>query len=93
MNQFDTLCMNKASCDMFVRNMDWPDDCASKIGVRLQVITLSETKYQNITETIRVETIRYPDTQQETQQEEATAEGVTPTEDGDPVDEQIPSEN
>ena len=46
---------------MFVRNMDWPEDCAAKIGVRLEVITISETKYKNITETIRVETIKYPD--------------------------------
>lgn len=57
MNQFDQRCLGNTSCDMFVRNMDWPDECAEKIGVRLEMIIISETKYKNVTELIEVESI------------------------------------
>lgn len=57
MSQFDNQCLDKDSCDIFVRNMDWPEECAEKIGVRLEMIVISETKYKNVTELIEVETV------------------------------------
>lgn len=45
---------------MFVRNQDWPEECAEKIGLRLEMIIISETKYKNVTELIEVETMIQP---------------------------------
>ena len=52
--------MGNTSCDMFVRNQDWPEECAEKIGLRLEMIIISETKYKNVTELIEVETMIQP---------------------------------
>ena len=61
MQQFETLCFGKSNCDIFVRNMDWPAECGEKIGLRQNVVTIPITRYKNITETIRIEKIKYPD--------------------------------
>ena len=35
MQQFNKLCVNAESCDMYVRDIDWPEPCREKIGYRL----------------------------------------------------------
>jgi hypothetical protein len=35
MNRFDRQCLGEESCDLYVRNRDWPEPCGEKIGLRL----------------------------------------------------------
>jgi hypothetical protein len=34
---------------MYVRNVDWPDACIEKIGIRMQVNTVAITDFVNVT--------------------------------------------
>jgi len=51
--QFKKLCLNQETCDMYVRNIDWPEPCREKIGIRLQVVNVPIIRYisniQNVT--------------------------------------------
>lgn len=44
-----------------MRNLDWPEECGEKIGLRQNVITIEKVKYKNITETIKKEKIIWPE--------------------------------
>jgi hypothetical protein len=37
--------MGKSTCDMYVRNIDWPKPCRELIGVRLQVVNIPIVRY------------------------------------------------
>lgn len=45
MKQFDDLCLDKETCDMYVRNIDWPEPCRALIGFRLQVVNIPVVRY------------------------------------------------
>lgn len=34
---------------MYVRNIDWPEPCREKIGIRLQVVNIPIVRYRNVT--------------------------------------------
>ena len=42
------MCYGEESCDLFVRNRDWPKACADKIGIRLELKTIPIIKYKKI---------------------------------------------
>lgn len=46
--QFTLQCYGQESCDLFVRNKDWPEPCAKKIGVSLEIKSIPITKYKEI---------------------------------------------
>ena len=37
--------MENSTCDMYVRNIDWPKPCRDLIGIRLQVINIPIVRY------------------------------------------------
>jgi len=37
--------MEKSTCDMYVRNIDWPLPCRDLIGIRLQVVNIPIVRY------------------------------------------------
>lgn len=45
MNQFSQLCLDQETCDLYVRNTDWPDKCRDKIGLRLQIVNVPVVRY------------------------------------------------
>jgi hypothetical protein len=45
MTQFEALCVGKSTCDMYVRNIDWPLPCRELIGIRLQVVNIPIVRY------------------------------------------------
>lgn len=50
MKQFRENCKGKETCDMYVRNIDWPGPCREKIGIRLEVVNIPVVRYRsNIT--------------------------------------------
>jgi hypothetical protein len=58
MTQFEELCLEKDSCDMYVRNIDWPKPCRELIGIRLQVVNIPIVRYvkSGITNVTTIET-------------------------------------
>jgi hypothetical protein len=47
MKQFQDNCVDKETCDMYVRNIDWPAPCREKIGIRLEVVNIPIVRYRN----------------------------------------------